>query len=59
MIRNANVDLYITFDNYKIGELIGKAVTEVVPSGKYLILNGPETDNNAFMFNEGYMEKIQ
>jgi D-xylose transport system substrate-binding protein len=59
MIRNANVDLYITFDNFKVGELIGQSVINHVPEGDYLILNGSETDNNAFMFNEGYMSKIQ
>ena len=59
MIMNANVDLYISFDNYKVGNLIGRAVTKAKPTGKYLILNGSETDNNAFMFNEGYMKVIQ
>lgn len=59
LIRNANVDFYISFDNVKVGDLIGKAVTEAVPKGDYLILNGSETDNNAFMFRDGYMSHIQ
>ncbi len=59
MIRNSNVDLYISFDNVKVGQLIGEALTYNVPSGNYVILNGSETDNNAFMFNEGYMGEIQ
>lgn len=59
LIRNANVDLYISFDNVKVGDLIGEAVTAAVPDGDYLILNGSETDNNAFMFREGYMNRIQ
>ena len=59
IIRNANVDLYITFDNYKVGELIGTAVSTGVPKGKYLLLNGAETDYNAFMLNEGCMSVLE
>lgn len=59
IIRDANVDLYITFDNYKVGELIGTAVSNEVPEGKYIILNGAETDYNAFMLNEGCMSVLQ
>ena len=55
MINNANVDLYISFDNYKVGELMGEAAAAAVPSGNYLILNGAQRDNNSGMLNEGYM----
>lgn len=59
LIRNANVDLYITFDNYKVGYLMGQAATKAVPSGEYLILNGTERDNNSTQLNEGYYTLIQ
>ena len=59
LIKNANADLYITFDNFKVGQLIGQAVVQNVPKGDYLILNGSETDNNAFLFRDGYMSEIQ
>jgi D-xylose transport system substrate-binding protein len=59
LIKNANVDLYITFDNFRVGELIGESIIEQVPNGNYLILNGSETDNNAFMFRDGYMSMVQ
>lgn len=59
LIRNANVDLYISFDNNKVGKLIGEAVTQAVPMGNYLMLNGAETDNNAFMLNDGCMNVLQ
>ncbi|NLK96508.1 substrate-binding domain-containing protein [Defluviitalea saccharophila] len=54
LVKKANVDLYISFDNIKVGELMGQAAMEAVPEGNYLILNGSESDNNSFMFNEGY-----
>ena len=58
MILNANVDLYITFDNFEVGRLMGEEVTKVVPEGRYLVLNGAETDNNATYFRDGYMSVL-
>lgn len=55
LILNANVDLYITFDNVRVGQLMGEEAVKVTPEGRYLILNGAETDNNAYYFREGYM----
>jgi len=59
MILNADVDLYISFDNYKVGELMGKEAVNAVPSGNYLILDGNARDNNSSMLNQGYMSFIQ
>jgi D-xylose transport system substrate-binding protein len=54
LVKKANVDLYISFDNIKVGELMAQSVIDIVPEGNYIILNGSEFDNNSFMFNEGY-----
>lgn len=59
LIRNANVDLYISFDNTRVGELMGKAAVTAVPRGNYLILNGNPADNNSSMLTKGYMSFIQ
>lgn len=59
MIRNSDVDLYISFDNYEVGNLMGKAALAAVPSGNYLLLNGSSYDNNSYMLNSGYMDAIQ
>lgn len=58
IIRNVNVDVYITFNNFQVGEFIGISITDNVPTGDYLILNGSKTDYNAFMFRDGYMSMI-
>jgi len=50
--------LYISFDNVKVGELMGQAAIENSPTGNYLILNGSKKDNNSFMFNKGYMSAL-
>ncbi len=59
LITNADTDLYISFDNYKVGSLMASAATKAVPKGNYLILNGPATDNNCFMINNGYKDVLQ
>lgn len=54
LIRNADLDLYISFDNVKVGELMTEYLTNRVPRGNYVIINGAPTDNNCYMFNKGY-----
>ena len=58
LVRSANIDAYISFDNVKVGELQAEALLKAVPTGGYLILNGSENDNNSKMFNEGYMNVL-
>lgn len=55
LVKNANADLYISFDNIKVGELMGQAALSQTPTGNYLLLNGSESDNNSSMFREGYL----
>ncbi len=60
LITNTDVlDIYISFDNVKVGELQGKYITEQVPEGKYILMSGAPTDNNAKLFKEGAMKYIQ
>jgi ABC-type xylose transport system, periplasmic component len=53
LVRKAGADLYVSFDNEKVGYLMADAVTKVVPSGSYIIVNGAKSDNNALMLNSG------
>lgn len=54
LIRNAPLDLYVSFDNIKVGELMAAYLVTKVPNGDYVIINGAPTDNNCSMFNQGY-----
>lgn len=54
LIRNANLDLYISFDNIKVGEYMTEYLVDRSPQGRYVIINGAPTDNNCYMFNQGY-----
>jgi len=59
LIKNTDVDLYISFDNEKVGELQGKFLTDLVPKGVYFVFAGAPTDNNATLFKQGAMKYIQ
>lgn len=53
LVRNADVDLYISFDNEKVGRLMAESVSRAVPRGGFVIINGARSDNNALMLNAG------
>ncbi|WP_335872311.1 D-xylose ABC transporter substrate-binding protein [Bacillus sp. 2205SS5-2] len=59
LIKNADIDLYISFDNEKVGELQATAITDLVPKGKYVYIGGAETDNNAHLFKKGVFNVLQ
>lgn len=59
LIKNAGSDLYVSFDNIKVGELMAESITQKVPAGNYLIINGSKLDNNSYMFNEGYFNILR
>lgn len=55
MIHDADVDLYISFDNEKVGILMGEAMIAAGLRGeKVLMLSGPTSDNNVLMVNDGF-----
>lgn len=55
LIKNSDVDLYLSFDNIRVGELQAKYLLEHLPGGKGKIVRiyGAPTDNNAKMFKQG------
>ncbi|MEW8986496.1 MAG: D-xylose ABC transporter substrate-binding protein [Bacillus sp. (in: firmicutes)] len=59
LIKNADVDLYISFDNVQVGELQAVAVSNIVPKGKYVYIGGAVTDHNAHMFKKGVFKVLQ
>ncbi|HOP75278.1 MAG TPA: substrate-binding domain-containing protein [Bacillota bacterium] len=59
LIRNADLDLYISFDNIKVGEFMAEYLVNRIPRGNYVIINGAPTDNNCYMFNQGYKNVLQ
>lgn len=59
LVKNANIDLYVSFDNERVGELQAQAITKLVPKGKYVYIGGADTDNNAHLFKKGVFNVLQ
>jgi D-xylose transport system substrate-binding protein len=55
LIRDADVDLYVSFDNLRVGELQAKYLVGHLPPGPKRIVRiyGARSDNNASLFKEG------
>jgi D-xylose transport system substrate-binding protein len=56
MIRDAEVDLYVSFDNVRVGELQAKYLVEHLPTpgkGRIVRIYGSKADNNAHLFKDG------
>lgn len=59
LLRNCDVDAYVSFDNEKVGELQGEAILKMKPKGKFFLMGGSPTDNNAKLFRKGQMKTLQ
>lgn len=59
LIKNADIDLYVSFDNERVGELQAESITKLVPKGKYVYIGGADTDNNAHLFKKGVFNILQ
>ncbi|MCT2535193.1 substrate-binding domain-containing protein [Aquibacillus koreensis] len=59
LVKNAEVDMYVSYDNEKVGELQAAAVTELVPKGKFAYIGGAEIDNNAHLIKKGVFRVLQ
>lgn len=58
LILNANVDAYLSFDNLKVGKVVATSLMDLVPKGKYVIINGSPKDHNSKLYNDGYMGEL-
>jgi D-xylose transport system substrate-binding protein len=58
LIKGADVDLYASFDNAKIGAMQANYLLAKAPKGSYVLIGGSPTDNNAQMIREGHMKVL-
>jgi D-xylose transport system substrate-binding protein len=59
LILDADLDLYISFDNVKVGELQAEYLVKRKPKGNYVLIGGAPTDNNARLFRDGQMNILK
>lgn len=58
LIMNAGTDMYISFDNEKVGALMGEAMVDALPDGGNIFaIYGSPTDHNVSMVQNGF-EKV-
>ncbi|MBI9062124.1 MAG: substrate-binding domain-containing protein [Marinilabiliaceae bacterium] len=59
LIKDCMLDYYIATDNIHIGELQADYLTKIKPKGKYALIGGATTDNNAYLLHLGWMNVLQ
>ncbi|MBE7718228.1 MAG: sugar ABC transporter substrate-binding protein [Lacrimispora celerecrescens] len=60
LVRNADCDMYISFDNREVGTLMAESLVENIPEGgRIFMIQGPETDHNVAMVREGFESVIK
>ncbi|MFY0688395.1 MAG: substrate-binding domain-containing protein [Cyclobacteriaceae bacterium] len=52
-ILDPNLDLYVAYDSYEVGQLMAKTALMNKPKGKYLLVNGPVADFNGVQARNG------
>ena len=58
LIRNADVDYYITFDHIEVGKIQAQYALNKSPQGNYVIICGDKRDNNAELIMKGQTEVL-
>lgn len=59
LINDADVDLYMSFDNLRVGELQAEYAVAHAPKGRYVLIGGSPADNNALLFHQGALAVLQ
>ncbi len=59
LIKNSDVDLYVSHQVEKMGEMQGEYALKRVPKGNYILIGGAPTDNNALLLRKGQMNVLK
>lgn len=60
LIKNANTDLYISFDNVKVGKDMASAMKHALPhGGKIFAINGSKADNNVVQVENAFAQEVK
>jgi D-xylose transport system substrate-binding protein len=58
LILNADIALYFSYDNRRVGEQQAQYLRNLAPKGNYILLGGAPTDYNAKLVREGQMSAL-
>ena len=59
LIRNADVDLYMSHQVEKMGEMQAEYALQHVPKGNYVLIGGSPTDYNALLLRRGQLKVLK
>jgi D-xylose transport system substrate-binding protein len=59
LIKTNKLACYISFDNVEVGRQQARGVLKVKDKGRFVLLGGSPTDNNATLFRNGQMEILK
>jgi D-xylose transport system substrate-binding protein len=59
LINDSDVDLYLSFDNERVGEMQAEYLLARRPKGDYVVIGGAPTDNNALLYHSGQMKVLK
>lgn len=58
LIKNCDLDYFLTFDNEKVGKLMTDYITRIKPEGNYVLLGGDKGDQNAVWVKNGQKQAL-
>ena len=58
LIKSPDIDVYISFDNERVGYMQGEALMKALPKGNVYVMSGDPGDNNAKLFKAGAMKAM-
>ncbi|MEZ5106783.1 MAG: substrate-binding domain-containing protein [Draconibacterium sp.] len=59
LIKNCDLDFYVSTDNVEIGTLQADYLTTIKPQGNYALIGGAESDNNSKFLYLGQMNVLE
>jgi D-xylose transport system substrate-binding protein len=59
LIKNSDVDLYVSHQVEKMGEMQADYALKHAPKGNYVLIGGAPTDNNALLLRKGQMNILK
>jgi len=59
LIKNSDLDLYVSFNNVSVGEIQAQNILDKYPTGDYILVGGSPSDNNAVLVRDGQMNVLK
>lgn len=59
LVENADIDLYISFDNEQVGRMMAAHMLAHIREGKILMINGPLSDHNCVEIEKGFVDAFE